>query len=628
MGRICFCAGVLALFLAHPVPTYSADWHYEKTASFTAPAPAPGAADYLKQTKRIRVYPMVTDAAGNIYATVGDGTNLYDGTNPGYPGGHGGVVIFKPDGQGGWTETTVDLSPLGLHLAGGITKMVVAGDGKVYAVQNWLEIEWPYYPWYMFPGGSATTGCVNSTFGDCNLESRILRVNPDGTVDVIKEYSPALMAPGEQWLNRIGGITVGGDGNVYFWYAGMTWSSGNSSWKTHVFFRYNIQADVVEESPTGGVNNGAEEQTRFVNLEYVGRSSSGKDWFAIISNMGYGNWRVDAISWDTNREQNVLNGVDLAGWGHDFCLFTAYDPILKKLWGGSRSQGNSANGTSTIMPRWNGDPANPALFTDTLLEGRREGILSVDKWHANGNNPGATLINNGGSYWFSALAVNPGDSSAWMSWGANAEASKGFYNYTGEFGLVGPIYRVGPADTGPTGHEGNPQTAHPDPEKAAHESQTVSLLFKGTKVYAMTVDLVSREFNLFSADNPAAVLGACCQPGRVCTPKTQGECGAVLGAWQGADSTCEQADCRFQVCNNPFADADGDGDVDPTDFGVLQQCMTGDTGASIAKYPPVRCDCFDATGDGKVDLEDLHRFSQCAMGAGVVADPACDDSVN
>lgn len=625
MGRASVLMAAGAAVLAIASSSFAAQWEYETTAAFLAPSPAPGGTDYLKQTKRIRVYPMVSDAAGNIYAAVGDGTNFFDGTSSTHPGGHGGVVIFKPDGQGGWTQTPIDLSPLGLHLAGGITKMVVAGDGKVYAVQNWLEIEWAFFPWYMFPGSNGTTGCTNSSFGDCNVESRLLRINPDGSVDVIKEYSPVAMAPGEEWLNLIGGITVGGDGNVYYWFAGATWGTGNGNWKTHVFFRYNIQTDTIEESPTGGVNNGAEERARLVNLEYVGRSAGGTDWFAIISNMGYGNWRVDTISWETNREQNVLNGVDGAGWGHDYCLFTAYDPVQKKLWGASRSQGVSSNGTTTIMPRWNGDPANPALFTDVLTEGRRTGILSVDKWHANGNNPGATLINNGGSYWFSSLAVNPGDSSAWMSWGANAETSKGIYNYTGEYGLVGPVYRVGPHDVGPTGHEGNPQAAHPDPAKAAHESQTVALMFKGTKVYAMTVDLVSREFNLFSAENTAAVLGACCQANGVCDQKTQGECVAVLGAWQGADSSCEQADCKFQVCNNPFADADADGDVDSADFGVLQQCITADTGLPIASYPPVRCDCFDRNGDGKVAGEDVYLFSQCAKGPGVAADPACDD---
>jgi hypothetical protein len=75
------------------------------------------------------------------------------------------------------------------------------------------------------------------------------------------------------------------------------------------------------------------------------------------------------------------------------------------------------------------------------------------------------------------------------------------------------------------------------------------------------------------------------------------------------------------ACNDPFADADGDGDVDQSDFGRLQQCL------SFTPSPATGCGCFDHTGDGRIDTEDLPYFTACMVtsGAGVPADPTCDD---
>lgn len=73
-------------------------------------------------------------------------------------------------------------------------------------------------------------------------------------------------------------------------------------------------------------------------------------------------------------------------------------------------------------------------------------------------------------------------------------------------------------------------------------------------------------------------------------------------------------------CPNPFADADGDGDVDQADFAQLQACFTG-TGGGI----PRGCGCLDHDGSGSIDLPDLDAFEICASGAGVPAAKACDD---
>lgn len=81
-------------------------------------------------------------------------------------------------------------------------------------------------------------------------------------------------------------------------------------------------------------------------------------------------------------------------------------------------------------------------------------------------------------------------------------------------------------------------------------------------------------------------------------------------------------------CNDPFADADGDGDVDQADFGAWQVCFTGTGGGPVS----MDCECFDVDGpedrpDGDVDTADLIFFKQCASGPGVPADVGCDDGI-
>ncbi len=76
-------------------------------------------------------------------------------------------------------------------------------------------------------------------------------------------------------------------------------------------------------------------------------------------------------------------------------------------------------------------------------------------------------------------------------------------------------------------------------------------------------------------------------------------------------------------CNNPFADADGDHDVDQADFSVLQRCFTGSAGTIPTE--PAYCACFDRpVQDGLIDQSDVTKFEDCASGPGVEADTACD----
>lgn len=74
--------------------------------------------------------------------------------------------------------------------------------------------------------------------------------------------------------------------------------------------------------------------------------------------------------------------------------------------------------------------------------------------------------------------------------------------------------------------------------------------------------------------------------------------------------------CEFQ--NGDF---DLDGDVDQSDFGILQACLTG-RNASLTE--PV-CRRVDLDHDDAVDSSDLWLFRQCLTGDGIPVDPACRD---
>lgn len=69
-------------------------------------------------------------------------------------------------------------------------------------------------------------------------------------------------------------------------------------------------------------------------------------------------------------------------------------------------------------------------------------------------------------------------------------------------------------------------------------------------------------------------------------------------------------------CNTPFADTDGDGDVDQVDFSVFQACFTGGSPAP-GTFDAVHCLCLDRDADNDVDELDYGDFEDCATGPGV-----------
>lgn len=73
-------------------------------------------------------------------------------------------------------------------------------------------------------------------------------------------------------------------------------------------------------------------------------------------------------------------------------------------------------------------------------------------------------------------------------------------------------------------------------------------------------------------------------------------------------ATFETATC----CPTPWADTDGDMDVDMVDFAEMQRCLTVGGGAILAG-----CECLDANGDTVVDSTDVVFFAECGLGPDV-----------
>jgi hypothetical protein len=75
------------------------------------------------------------------------------------------------------------------------------------------------------------------------------------------------------------------------------------------------------------------------------------------------------------------------------------------------------------------------------------------------------------------------------------------------------------------------------------------------------------------------------------------------------------------LCNTPWADADGDSDVDMTDFARFQLCYTGSS-PGAGEFDPVNCVCFDRNHDSDVDNLDFLSFVNCESRANVPS-PGC-----
>jgi hypothetical protein len=505
----------------------AAGWVKVGTSGFSTTA------SLLQDANRIIFNGIVVDAAGNICATANNGENAkYAYTNPSGPpylppptptcaavsGGAGGVTIFKPNDTkidirvSDYSDPTWSAFSWGPNVSyttyggrtdsryvGAIDKLVVAGDGSVYGLMHYLEI-----------GSGVVAGRENQ---------RIVRINTNGTIDPI--YAPARPYTGNgngsgldyytgtAWAtvgNIIRGMTVGGDGNVYW-----TMNDNDGWWKYYFLWRYNVVSHVVEEAPGNTYaappdphdpnlahNNGRQQDHRMFDLEWVGVDpfDATNQMFAVIFRQKTGgswgaDWRVDPMGWKTNRWQDpgsypdlpysdpyeaAKNCISQPGY-RDWITATAYDPDKRKL----VVCGRGAGGTN-VFSRWADDPTKvnrPGLFTKNM-DGTDYAIEKIPNAKiANGNN---TELPNGGNYWISALAIDPATHRGWMAFTGEAG-----YNYepTGtilSWDLGGMRY-----DT--VANQGIPEA----------NAYTVGLTFKGDGVYALVCSKDTGQYSVYKA---------------------------------------------------------------------------------------------------------------------------------
>ncbi len=163
-------------------------------------------------------------------------------------------------------------------------------------------------------------------------------------------------------------------------------------------------------------------------------------------------------------------------------------------------------------------------------------------------------------------------------------------------------------------------TAHELPRLYTGAFNRISLVMGNTVATAGKVNYVDQiEVRQGVLITPVP-LGACCSRtglgSGLCGQVSEADCAASDGTYAGDATNCEGG-CNF--CPPVFGDADFDGDVDSTDFGRVQACLSGSSPA----VPSPSCACFDAQGNAQVDTDDLLLFLNCAAGADVPADPGC-----
>lgn len=120
-------------------------------------------------------------------------------------------------------------------------------------------------------------------------------------------------------------------------------------------------------------------------------------------------------------------------------------------------------------------------------------------------------------------------------------------------------------------------------------------------------------------------VGACCVRTGLgtgtCSVTTEADCtGDQDGAYLGDATVCGNNNLNCgDFCPDVYADTDYDGDVDMSDFGYFQNCMTGPGWVTV----PSDCLCLDREGDGDIDSDDLYFFTNCLSGPQTAGSPNC-----
>ncbi len=438
---------------------------------------------WIKDRRRIKLASIAVDPNGNIFCA-------YPISFGGQPGAGSAVTIFKAGGG----RIDINLPQQGLY--GGISRLVVGGDGLVYGLQNWMEINWNY--------------------ADSHPD-RILQFNANG--GVVPVWCPdnddnGVCDVGD--TSRIVGMTAGGDGNVYWIMI------GTEPWRRKFLWRYDVALGQVEGSPQNGiVNNGwSESQFRMQSFEYVGKGQDGEDYFAILWNRNNSaDWDLCSIRWPENVSgdsqqwpSNYKDGIRRiaanarlnSGWGRDWETGIAYDSVRNRLIAVARGNGGSSApsfpvGGTNFITRWNGAPGGAGLFQyfDGGLD-RTVGVQNCEIWHANRNDPldsGASNFTGAlGQMWVQAMAINPADGRLWTSYGADPNYAQSDLGRVVIHGADNPVVEYWDAGV-------------PEPN-----AWVMALAFSGGKCYALTLNFETEEFTLYSTtdlepQSPGTSLG-------------------------------------------------------------------------------------------------------------------------
>ncbi len=88
----------------------------------------------------------------------------------------------------------------------------------------------------------------------------------------------------------------------------------------------------------------------------------------------------------------------------------------------------------------------------------------------------------------------------------------------------------------------------------------------------------------------------------------------------GSFNACSNvAEAVLTITRPVPGDTDGDGDVDQSDFGLLQACFSGD----LVPQPDPACDIVKLDGDNDVDGADFLIYAACVSGSGMPGNPDC-----